>query len=316
MPRQSSKFMPFQRSIRIDAKNPNPKIAFDVYKGHPDKLGPSPNPIIVLHGFLGCREELRPISKILATELKRDVYNLDLRNHGESGTKWRHDYLRLALDIRGLMKENNLKNVSLVGNQMGAKTAMTLALYDPKLVTNIVSIDNSPVWKPLPPIYLQWLHAYRQILKMRITELREARRVMYYWNRKAGMRPWLLRNLEKHDDHPYVRPRIPQNILWEAREAMGEFPFREDDANRFSGPALFLRSRDSYYIPEDKGAEAIRSFFPTSYIEEVDYEGLHLALEEPELVANAAVEFLRNPMVYLADRKLEKHGGPRMAWQL
>ncbi|PYI27173.1 alpha/beta-hydrolase [Aspergillus indologenus CBS 114.80] len=292
--------MPFQRCIRTDTKNPRPKIAFDVYKGHPDKLGDSPNPIIVLHGFLGCREELRPISKILATELKRDVYNLDLRNHGDSGTKWRHDYLRLALDVRGLMKENGLKNVSLIGNQMGAKTAMTLALYDSNLVTNIVSIDNSPVWKPLPPVYLQWLHAYRQILKMRITELREARRVMYYWNRNAGMRPWLMRNLEKHDDHPYVRPRIPQNILWEARDAMGEFPFREDDANRFNGPALFLRSRDSYYIPEGKGAEAIRSFFPTSCIEEVDYEGLHMALEKPELVANGRSFCSLSPSCYWA----------------
>ncbi|RAL16316.1 alpha/beta fold hydrolase [Aspergillus homomorphus CBS 101889] len=317
MAKQGPRFMPPRRSVFVEKDKINPTIAWESYSASPDSQSRSENPIIVLHGFLGCREEMRPISEILARELKRDVYLLDLRNHGASGTKWRHDYLQLALDVQGFTRDHELENVTLVGTQMGAKTAMTLALYNQDIVSNIVAIDSSPAWKELPTCYTRWLDAYKQVLKMRLEKISWAARVMFYWDSEKELRTFLKRNLELKPDHPFVRPRIPQNILWQARDAMAEFPFKPHELNKFHGPALFLRSRNSYYIPGSEGEDAISQFFPTSHIKDLDYEGIHMATTAPEQVAQAAVEFLRNPLEYLVEnQQVQPVGGKDLAWQV
>lgn len=76
---------------------------------------------------------------------------LDARNHGESESNMRHDYLSMALDLKRYLDERGLKKVTLLGQSMGGKTAMTFACLFPKMVDGLISIDSPPVNRNLYP---------------------------------------------------------------------------------------------------------------------------------------------------------------------
>jgi len=54
-------------------------------------------------------------------------------------------YGELASDVRTLTDTLALKRFSLVGHSLGGKTAMTMALNDPRDIRRLVVIDTAPV---------------------------------------------------------------------------------------------------------------------------------------------------------------------------
>src|SRR5687768_4888911 len=94
------------------------------------RLGPQgAKSVVILHGLLGSGDNWGSIGKELAepsdpnTEA-RDVVLVDLRDHGRSPHTARIDYPLMAEDVHRLVKELQLKEVTLVGHSMGGKTAM------------------------------------------------------------------------------------------------------------------------------------------------------------------------------------------------
>lgn len=67
-------------------------------------------------------------NRVFARELNRPVYAIDLRNHGDSSHHPKHDYTALAEDVEGFLQKKNIKDSTLIGHSMGAKTAMAVAL--------------------------------------------------------------------------------------------------------------------------------------------------------------------------------------------
>jgi hypothetical protein len=45
----------------------------------------------------------------------------------------------------------------------GAKTALTLALHSPKLVSNVVAVDNCPINLPIGPDFLTYLEGMAKV---------------------------------------------------------------------------------------------------------------------------------------------------------
>lgn len=56
----------------------------------------------------------------------------------------------------------------------GAKTAMTLALGSPDLVSEIVAVDNGPIELPLSPDFKIYLESMAKIQILRVSTHREA----------------------------------------------------------------------------------------------------------------------------------------------
>ncbi|CAI8508192.1 unnamed protein product [Hanseniaspora opuntiae] len=67
------------------------------------------SPMIVLHGLFGSRTSNRSMVKLLSESLKRDIYLLDLRNHGLSQHISRHDYCSMAADVERWVKKMNFR---------------------------------------------------------------------------------------------------------------------------------------------------------------------------------------------------------------
>lgn len=101
--------------------------------------------------------------RILARDLNRTIYALDLRNHGDSPHDETHTYRAMASDIAHFIAEHELVNPSIIGHSMGSKVAMTVALKDPSLVESIVSVDNAPIDAELMTNFPAYVKAMKKV---------------------------------------------------------------------------------------------------------------------------------------------------------
>lgn len=98
----------------------------------------------------------------------------DLRNHGDSPHDPHHDYSSMADDVAGFIEEHNLQDTTLIGHSMGAKTAMTLALKRPDMITDIVAVDNAPIDAALLSIFGKYIQGMKKIEEAGITKQSDA----------------------------------------------------------------------------------------------------------------------------------------------
>ncbi|KAJ5647586.1 alpha/beta hydrolase [Penicillium lividum] len=237
------------------------------------------SPILFLHGFLGSKRENRHVSRLLAKDLTRDVYTLDLRNHGDSGHHPKHDYTEMALDVKSFIQTHELQHPTVIGHSMGAKTAMILALGSPDLVSNVVAVDNGPIELPLSPDFKTYLESMVKIHSMRVATHWEADAILQASVASPSVRPWLLSNFIKEKDASHLKLRLSIDILEKALGPLGEFPYIPQSGT-FSKPVLFLRGLQSHYIPENT-FPLISSLFPQSKIVNIDC-GHWIVQEKPE----------------------------------
>ncbi|KAI0408140.1 alpha beta hydrolase fold family [Xylaria palmicola] len=261
------------------------------------------SPIIFMHGLFGSKKNNRTVSKVLARDLKRHVYAIDLRNHGESPHASRHDYIAMADDVAGFISEHGLKEPTLIGHSMGAKTAMTLALDQPSLISDIVSVDNAPIDATLSRNFATYVRGMRHIEAAGAARQSEADKILASYESDVGIRQFLLGNLYRAPADPQagggdgapaeknvVRFRIPLDTLGKSLDNMGDFPFSNPDERRFEKPALFVRGTHSKYVP-DEAIPVIGRFFPRFSL--VDIECGHWVIsEKPAEFLKSVIEFL------------------------
>ncbi|PYI21338.1 alpha/beta hydrolase [Aspergillus violaceofuscus CBS 115571] len=274
------------------------QLAYELHHHHrqpprSSSSSPSTSPILFLHGFLGSKRENRLISRQalsqklivlrqLAKDTSRAVYALDLRNHGDSGHHPKHDYMELALDVRSFIEKHRIREPTIIGHSMGAKTALTLSLESPNLIKDVVAIDNGPIHLPLKSDFLGYLQGLARLQEERITSHRQADEILAAYEKDPVIRLWLISNLVKKPNSPYLDLRIPVEILKTAMGPLGDFPYREtqEGAKQFHGRVLFLRALRSHYIPET-AFPTISSFFPAAKIVNID-SGHWIVQEKPE----------------------------------
>ncbi|KAI0434645.1 alpha beta hydrolase fold family [Xylaria sp. FL1042] len=262
------------------------------------------SPIIFMHGLFGSKKNNRSVSKVLARDLNRHVYAIDLRNHGESPHTPRHDYVAMADDVAGFISEHGLKEPTLIGHSMGAKTAMTLALDQPSLISDIVSVDNAPIDAALSRNFATYIRGMRHIEDAGVTRQSEADSILASYESDIAIRQFLLGNMhrvavasdaengeeEGKKKKNVVKFRIPLDILAKSLDNLGDFPFRNPDEARFEKPALFVRGTHSKYVP-DEAIPVIGRFFPRFSL--VDIEAGHWVIsEKPAEFLKAVIEFL------------------------
>ncbi|PWY80148.1 alpha/beta-hydrolase [Aspergillus eucalypticola CBS 122712] len=251
-------------------------------------------PIVFLHGFLGSKRENRHVSRVLAKDLSRPVYALDMRNHGESGHHPKHDYMEMALDVKYFIERHQLRSPTVIGHSMGAKTALTLSLESPTLVKDVVAIDNCPIRLPLESDFARYLEGLARLGDERITDYSQADRILTPYEKSPAIRAWLISNLHKKPDTPFLQLRVPVETLSTAIRPLGEFPYRVDEGSeairQFNGLVLFLRALQSNFIPES-ALPLIKAFFPSSELVDIDC-GHWIVQEKPEEFRKIVGRFL------------------------
>ena len=103
----------------------------------------SGKPLIVLHGLFGSGKNWQSHARQFADHFQ--VFNVDLRNHGESFHADEMNYSVMATDVVHLLHRLELGNCFILGHSMGGKVAMTLAMQNPDLVAAMIVADIAPV---------------------------------------------------------------------------------------------------------------------------------------------------------------------------
>jgi hypothetical protein len=77
---------------------------------------------------------------------------------------------------------------------MGAKTAMTVALQQPDLVANLVSVDNAPVDAELKSDFHNYVQGMKEVERVGVTKQAEADEILKpyakVWEHQSGGGPW------------------------------------------------------------------------------------------------------------------------------
>ncbi|KAJ5698709.1 Alpha/Beta hydrolase protein [Penicillium macrosclerotiorum] len=176
--------------------------------------------------------------------------------------------MEIALDVESFIQKHQIQSPTIIGHSMGAKTALTVALHSPNLVSNIVAVDNCPIHLPLVADFSRYLEGMKEIDKMQVRTHVEAEEILRRYEQSAAVRSWLLSNFVKMDNSSSLKSRVPLDILSNAKGPLGDFPYRSGEAE-FRQPVLFLRALQSHYFPQT-AFPIIESFFPNSKILEMN----------------------------------------------
>lgn len=261
-------------------------------------------PLIVLHGLFGSTGNWRTLCKRYAA--RRDVYALDLRNHGRSPHHPRMTFEDMADDVLAFMDRQQLAGCHLLGHSMGGKVAMQLALEQAERVERLIVADIAP--KAYPPRHDDVFAAIELIDKTRITHRNQADKLIEHVLPGQATRLFLLTNLARishppstttkggeksrpaRDDGEY-RWRIDVEAIRNNYPAISGAPPAASGGRRFTKPTLFVRGGKSYYIKgEDTGV--IAALFPNAVIEEIPSAGHWVHAEQPEAFYQMTEQFL------------------------
>ncbi|GAB7343668.1 hypothetical protein MBLNU457_1657t2 [Dothideomycetes sp. NU457] len=249
-------------------------------------------PIVFIHGLFGSKKNNRSMSKVFARDLKRDVYAIDTRNHGDSPHDPTHNYTVLAQDIEDFITTHSLPSPVLIGHSMGAKAAMTVGLRNRVPISALVSVDNAPVDAALKSDFAAYVRGMNAITAAKVTKQSEADAILAEYEPSLPIRQFLLTNLARDKSDGVQKWRVPVKTLGNALDHMADFPFKDPEDARFEGRTLFVRGTKSHYV-SDEALPVIGRFFPKFTVVDVEC-GHWIISEKPEEFRRAVVDFLQD----------------------
>lgn len=239
-------------------------------------------PLVLIHGLFGTRENLGAIAKALSEDYT--VYAIDLPNHGRSAHQDEFDLASMAASVIAWMDENKLESAHLWGHSLGGKVAMEIALAAPQRVRDVVVADIAPVrYTERHGDVFEGLFA---IDLDSIKSRSEADAVLAQSVTEPAVRSFLLKNLQRDSEGKFSwRMNLAalhacySNIVDENRWAV------------FDKPVLFLKAENSDYILAQH-KEAIEKRFPQASLKMVGNTGHWLHAEKPSLIVRLTQRFL------------------------
>ncbi len=245
-------------------------------------------PLVLLHGLLGSSRNWQTAGAGLAEAAGgRQVWALDLRNHGKSPWSEVMSYDAMVADVLAWMDARGWGAVDLMGHSMGGKVAMVLACRHPERVRRLVVVDIAP------RDYLSHGHRaeFAAMNELRLETLRsrgEAEMKMEGRVPDWAMRKFLTTNLERGEDGAWCWA-INLPVLTAALPEVERNPLAAGE--RFAGPTLFLRGGKSRYVREEDLA-GIAEAFPGSRVETITAAGHNPHMETRAEFCAAVAAFL------------------------
>lgn len=305
------------------------KLSFDRFSYNTDTAKQfEKSPVIILHGLFGSKANNRTVAKQLSELLARDVYCLDLRNHGSSQHLARHDYPLLANDVEHWLFENGIKKPILIGHSMGAKTVMAMALRDPKLPELVIAVDNAPISYNYSSgsKFSKYIKLLIEITERKqgdvVKNKSDADKVLARFEPNLTVRRFLLTNVERktkeeiQDEYdaspvlysnnienvPVFKSKIPLRIIGKALDNgnVAIFPY-DSHYSQYKGEILFVRGTESPYVPDDILPE-IGKFFPKFEVKDVK-AGHWLISENPKSFLEIVVDWIEFKEEVLCDQE-------------
>lgn len=250
---------------------------------HASVLGQGPA-LFILHGFLGSGDNWKTLAKKWS-ELGREVHLLDARNHGKSFHSDQFSYEIMSEDVIQYAHHNQIKTFDLLGHSMGGKTAQFLALRFPQYLNRLVVVDIAS--KAYPPHHTEILEALYQLDSMKLSSRKEAEEFLIPLFKDAGLRQFLLKNLER-DDSGILSVKCNIELFRNHPTIIGKS--LPSDA-QIHTPTLFVRGLRSNYIT-DADLLLLKEQFTHFNLRDIPNAGHWLHAEQPELFDAAIREFL------------------------
>ncbi|KAI8088740.1 Alpha/Beta hydrolase protein [Halteromyces radiatus] len=249
------------------------------------------SPLAICHGLFGSKQNWRGLAKAMSQRLSRDVYAMDLRNHGESPHSLPHTYQVMADDLKQWVLDQGLKNITFLGHSMGGKTVMTLALTCPEIVSKLIVADIAPVHMPLLSEFPRYVEGFKMIESRQPTRQTDAEQLMMQYEPDPAIRQFLLTNVKKSRQDGVYRLRVPIDILGNALGNLGEFI----QGHQYHGPTLFITGGISPYRKLFLAhPDLVDQQFPHSTMEVMPNCGHWLHAENPELFLSLICNFINN----------------------
>jgi len=244
---------------------------------------PGPLPLVMAHGLLGQARNFGTLAKGFATS--RDVYTVDMRNHGDSPWHDVMDYPAMAEDLAGFITAEAGGRALVFGHSMGGKAAMRLALDAPERVAALIVADIAPV--AYTHSHLDQIDALRGLDLDAITRRSEADAALKASVPDATMRAFLLQNLRITGEG--ITRRSNLDVLAGAMDTL--VGWTDPGTARYDGPTLFIGGGNSTYVRPGHH-DAIRTLFPRAVVEIVPDAGHWIHAEKPGEVLALSHAFL------------------------
>ena len=101
--------------------------------------------LLVVHGLLGSSNNFKSVLHNPKISKKVNSIMVDLRNHGNSEHKDSMSIEDMAHDLAQFIKDQNLKNLIIMGHSLGGRVSMKTCLHYPELIKGAIIIDIMPV---------------------------------------------------------------------------------------------------------------------------------------------------------------------------
>ncbi|KAI8373977.1 Alpha/Beta hydrolase protein [Choanephora cucurbitarum] len=264
------------------------ELSFDKHAIKPSQ----DSPLLICHGLFGSKKNWSSLAKAFSSRLSRDVYTIDLRNHGDSPHSEEHTYEAMTTDLVEFISKHNLKAPILLGHSMGGKAVMATALQHPEMVSKLVVVDMPPVAMTLSRNFATYVDAMKEIEAANVSKQSEADKILAKYESNVGIRMFLLTNLRRSDNNVF-QFRVPYEILGRSLPSIGAFDIPSHLS--YPKPTLFIAGGKSpYRIPLEEQSEWINQLFPQSRLEVVEQAGHWVHAEKPDTVLSSVTQFINN----------------------
>ncbi|XP_011633101.1 protein ABHD11 isoform X1 [Pogonomyrmex barbatus] len=272
------------------------KLAYISYETLKESEQNAKEPIIIMHGLFGSKNNWNSLSKAIHLKTKRKVIAIDARNHGDSPHSSTMSYKDMAGDMIQLLNDLDFDRAILIGHSMGGSAVMYTALNFPQYVEKLTVIDMSPV--RASPNLLQMERIF-EVMRLAIMDgnltLSKARKMVDQQLAKSiesdSLRQFLLTNLVEADTGKY-KWRINLPVLEQAFSTqIAVFP--NVGSKTYMGPTLFVGGANSDYI-QVKDHNAIKKLFPMAEFRYIDGASHWVHADRPEEFIELVTNFINN----------------------
>ena len=242
-------------------------------------------PLLILHGLFGSNSNWANLARQFSAT--REVYALDLRNHGQSPHANSMNFAEMTSDVLEFIQAQGLSECDLLGHSMGGKVAMQLALNNPNCLNKLIIADIAP--KLYPPRHQHVFAAIETIDNNSIQSRQQAEDLIREILPEQATRLFLITNLTRKDGN---------QLQWRSNMAAIRDQYAQisaalttADNKPYAGPCLFIRGEKSKYITESDSPD-IKQLFPCFRLTTIKDAGHWLHIEQAETFAQVVDSFL------------------------
>ncbi|HLA55578.1 MAG TPA: alpha/beta fold hydrolase [Flavobacterium sp.] len=102
--------------------------------------------LLLLHGAIGAKDQLRPLAEMLEGQFT--VHTLNFTGHGGAAMQENFSIEAFANDVLDYLSANGIDSVNIFGYSMGGYVALYLAKHHPEKIEKVFTLATKFLWTP------------------------------------------------------------------------------------------------------------------------------------------------------------------------